>query len=455
MSQGRLAQLAADVDGVLYGGDQSFDGVSTDTRSLAAGELFVALRGPNYDGSDFVARAAAGGAAGALVERRGDGVLPEVVVPDTRVALGRYASAWREQFVVPVIAITGSNGKTTVKEMVRAILATRGPALATRGNLNNDIGLPLTLLDLDSSHRCAVVELGANHPGEIDALARIARPTVGLVNNAGPAHLEGFGTVEGVARGKGELFAALDDNAIAVINADDPYCELWQELAGNRRKVLFGRAADADVRLIRTSATRGGEATHCEIAVFGGAVDTTIPLPGEHNALNATAAAATAASAGFTPTEIAAGLAATQVVSGRMRLIDTRGGARIVDDAYNANPESARAAVDFLAVQSGRRWLVLGDMGELGPQAGRLHGELGAYARDAGIDALFATGPLSRAAVEAFGNGARWHDDVGSLIDDVAGALAADVTVLVKGSRTMRLERVVAALIEAPTGQAV
>ena len=455
MSRGRLATLARDVGGRLHGVDAAFDGVSTDTRGLASGELFVALKGPNFDGADFVAIAEKAGAAGAMVARRVDSALAQVLVDDTRAALGRHARQWRDGFEIPVIGLTGSNGKTTVKEMLRAILATRGPVLATRGNLNNDIGVPLTLLDLDRGHRHAVVEMGANHAGEIAYLAGLVHPTVGLVNNAGPAHLEGFGSIDGVARAKGELFEALDADATAVINADDDYCGLWQSMAGTRRQVLFGRATQADVRLTGFDATGEDGVTRCTLAVFGEVIDVEIPLPGEHNARNAAAAAAAAAAAGFTAREIMTGLEATQAVSGRMRTMATAGGARIVDDAYNANPESARAAVDYLVAQPGRRWLVLGDMRELGPDAEAMHAQLGSYARDAGVDALFATGPLSRAAVEAFGDGAGWYDDVAELAGEVnarLGTKARGVTVLVKGSRSMRLERVVDALVATLAG---
>ncbi len=445
MSPSTLATLAKAVSGRLHGADCAFDGVSTDTRSLRPAQLFVALSGPNFDGHDFVASAAEAGAAGALVARELAARVPQVVVADTRSALGAFAGVRRASFKHPVIGITGSNGKTTVKEMTAAILRQRGAVLATRGNRNNDIGVPLTLLELDESHGAAVIEMGANHHGEIAALAHIARPTVGIVTNAGPSHLAGFGDVAGVARAKGELFSSLAADGCAVINADDRHADTWRRMAAHCRRVEFGvdSPADftADARTVRSD-DAGGESFM--LTTRADEREVTLAVPGLHNVRNALAAAAAAVAAGATLDDVVSGLAGFQSVGGRLRAVAGRAGSRVIDDTYNANPASLRAALDVVARLGGRRWLVLGDMGELGADAVALHVQAGHDARAAGIERLFALGPLAAAAAEAFG-GERF-DDADALANAVRADLADGTTVLVKGSRSMRLERVVAAL---------
>lgn len=446
MIRGRLSELAGVVGGALAGDDRSFEGASTDTRTLAPGQLFFALQGPRFDAHEFVSAAASAGAAGAVVSRPAGSSLPEIRVADTLVALGAAAAWWRGRFGLPVIAVTGSAGKTTVKEMLGAIMGRVRPVLVTRGNLNNEIGLPLTLFRLDAEHASAVLEMGANHAGEIARMARIAGPDVGLVTLAGPAHLEGFGSMEGVARAKGELYQALEPGGTAVINRDDPYAEQWRRSTRAGRVVTFGLGAGADFTA-RELADTDRAGTRFLLDGPWGETEIRLPLPGRHNVLNALAAAAAAWSAGATPVQIERGLGAARGVPGRMQLRPLPGGARLVDDTYNANPGSTRAALDYLASLGGRGWAVLGDMMELGPDAARLHAEVGAHARAVGVERLYGFGPLSRETVRAFGDNGRAFDDIGHLIEALAADLRPGINVLVKASRGMRLERVVEALV--------
>lgn len=447
MTARTLGMLARAVGGELVGDDARFTGVSTDSRSIARGQLFVALQGPSFDGHEFVAAAESAGAVGAMVSRRAAMVLPQVVVEDTRRALGAYAHAWRMQFGYPVVGLTGSNGKTTTKEMIAAILARRGPVLATRGNLNNDIGVPLTLLGLEEKHTAAVIEMGANHIGEIATLVALVEPTVALVTNAGPAHLEGFGSVEGVAHGKGELYQGLGRDARAVVNMDDEWAALWCEFAAGHEVTTFAIDRPADFRVLPDSIhalADGGQ--KFTLNSPGGDHQVTLPVPGLHNVRNALAAIAAAVTAGAAVADAVAALAAFKPVAGRLVTRQLNGGGTLIDDTYNANPASVAAAVQVLAAQPGTRWLVLGDMGELGPDAAAMHAAVGAQAKASGIDRLFALGPLARSAADAFGNGATHFDDIDGLLTALGAHVPADVTVLVKGSRSMRMERVVAAL---------
>ena len=444
-----LAGVADAVSGQLVGGDAPFAAVGTDTRSLERGALFVAIRGERHDGNAFVAEAAARGAAGALVSAPAAEALPQVRVPDTRVALGAMARAWRRNFPIPLVAVTGSSGKTTVKELTAAILGVGRRVCVTQGNLNNDIGLPLTLMRLGAEHEAAVVELGANHAGEIGYLASIAQPAIGVITNAGAAHLEGFGSVAGVAAAKGELLDHLPSDGAAVLNADDAFVGEWRARAAVRRVLTFGLGGDADFTIAGDPAFDASGTRFTMRLPGGAAVDVSLPLPGRQNVANALAAAAAAHAAGAGPDEIAAGLSRAAGVRGRMTLLAGRAGAVVVDDSYNANPSSARAALDYLGTLRGRRVLVLGDMLELGAGAAALHREIGEYAKGR-CDALIAIGPLSREAAAAFGDAAAAFDDVAPAIEALHAMLAEDVTVLVKGSRAMGLERVSAALAAAP-----
>jgi UDP-N-acetylmuramoyl-tripeptide--D-alanyl-D-alanine ligase len=448
-----LLEFAQSCGGTLRGADRAYTGVSTDTRTLKAGELFVALRGPRFNANDFVAAAEAAGAAGAVVDSPVERPLTQVVVPDTQAALTTSAAAWRAQFAIPIVGVAGSNGKTTVKEMTAAILERSGNTLATRGNLNNHIGVPLTLHRLDATNRYAVVEIGANRAGEVADLVRFARPTVGLITNAGAEHLEGFGSLEGVARAEGEMVAGLDDSATAVINADDAFAGLWRSMARGRIST-FGVAQPADFSAtdMHTEISPTGFVTRFTLRAPAGTMPIELHLAGGHNVLNALCAAAAATAAGASLDDVRAGLATMRPVPGRLQFKTAPSGAWIVDDSYNANPSSMKAGIEVLASVDARRWLVMGDMGELGSFAEASHGEIGRFARNHRIDRLFATGPLSQLAVEAFGPGAEWFADTEALARSVNAELTREVCVLVKGSRMNRLERVVEALIGGGTG---
>lgn len=442
-----LISLAQATGGELLGEDRGFTHVSTDTRSLQSGALFVALEGPNFDGHDYVAQAAGLGAAGALVARRQAVDLPQVMVADTRRALGDFARAWRDRFDIPLVGVTGSNGKTTVKQLIAAILERRGSTHATRGNLNNEIGVPLTLLELRETHAAAVIEMGANHPGEIRYLAGVARPNIGIVTNAAPAHLEGFGDLDGVARAKGELFQSLLDGGTAVINADDSYADLWRGFAAPRRVLSFGLHATADFTAEPGSLKMMRDDTRFTMRTPDGPVAIELPLPGEHNVQNALGAAAAAWAAGAHRDDIGAGLATARGAGGRLQVKQGRQGVCVVDDTYNANPASLAAALRWTQALNMPVWLVLGDMRELGPRAALLHAEAGRQAREQGVQRLFALGDLSRHAAEAFGKGAEHYLEAAPLIESLTAELGAGLVVLVKGSRGMRMERVVAALL--------
>jgi len=443
-----LGDLARVTDGRLAGADTPFASVSIDSRTAPSGSLFVALKGPSFDGHDYVAAALQRGAVAALVERELNIAIPQVIVSDVLRSLSAFARAWRHEFDIPVIAITGSNGKTTTKEMIGAILSARGPCLVTQGNLNNHIGVPLTLLRLTREHRTAVIEMGANHQGEIAALTELAAPTVGIVTNAGAAHLEGFGGLDGVARGKGELFRGLPNSGVAIVNADDAFAQLWRDTAATKRVLTFGlsQAADFWARGVRTQMSTSGFRFEFELMLPSGSRKGSLALAGTHNLRNALGAAAAAFAAGASPDDIVKGLAAVRAVSGRLNLLPALNGAHLLDDSYNANPSSLRAGIDALTCLGGEHWLILGDMLELGEGSDQLHADMGSYARQAGVKRLLAVGSRARFAVEAFGPGAEWFATLDPLIAHAQSGLKPDVIVLIKGSRANRLERVAAAL---------
>ena len=440
-----LHEAARATGGRVHGEPARFSGVSSDSRKAAAGDLFVALRGERFDGNDYVEEALRRGAVAALVARLVPGASPlsQVVVEDTRIALGRLAAHWRSRFAMPLIALTGSNGKTTVKEMLTSILAAqcgaRAMVLATQGNLNNDIGMPLTLLKLRDEHRYAVIEMGMNHEGEIDYLTRIAQPAVALVNNAQRAHVGILGSLEAIARAKGEIYAGLKPSGIAVVNQDDDFAAYWIKLNPGRRIVTFGLGDGADVR-----ASVDGMQVRFVTPVDAFAVR--LQVSGEHNVRNALAACAAAHALEIPPRAMQDGLNAFGGVPGRLQRRPGRAGSVVIDDSYNANPESMKAALRVLASEPGRRVFVMGDMGELGPGAPAMHAEVGAFAKDAGIDALLALGAASRDAAEAFGAGARHFDAAAALIEEAGHEAARGATLLVKGSRFMQMERVADAL---------
>jgi len=443
-----LSQVSQALQGKLEGGDTHFSTVSTDTRTIQQGDLFVALKGENFDGSRFVAPAAQAGAVAAVVNAGSvveNSPCPLLRVADTRIALGQLAAYWRARFEIPLVAITGSNGKTTVKEMLatilRAVAGSEESVLATKGNFNNDIGMPLTLLKLNEMHRYAVIEMGMNHPDEIDYLTRIARPDVALVNNASGAHLQGLGSVEGVARAKGEIFAGLVEGGTAVINADDAHASLWRTLAGTHRVFDFALEHPAAVQGKWIAQGYGGV---LNVRTPAGEMHIKLQVPGEHNARNALAAA-TAALALQVPLHIIIkALEGFGGVAGRLQRKQALQGATLIDDTYNANPASMRAALEVLAQAEGKRIFVLGDMGELGENAAQFHREIGIVARELGIESMLALGTLSAEAVKEFGVGAQHFADIEKLNAALDNKLDAQTTVLVKGSRFMKMERAVA-----------
>ncbi|GAB4188010.1 MAG: UDP-N-acetylmuramoyl-tripeptide--D-alanyl-D-alanine ligase [Wenzhouxiangellaceae bacterium] len=434
----------------LLGGDAEteFHGLSSDSRLLRAGELFVALSGARVDGHDYVRQAAEQGAVAAIVERPQDGGVPQLVVDDSMTALSQLAANWRHEQAVQVVGITGSNGKTTVKNLVASILSGQAPTLATRGNYNNELGLPLTLCKLHAEHHYAVLEMGARHAGDIDVLAALAAPQVGLVNNAGPAHLETFGGLDGVARAKGEMYSSLPADGIAIINADDHYAPLWRGLAGKRRIIEFGRAAGAAVRT-------DDPGPECRIQTPAGSFEVRLQLHGPHNVMNALAATAIAIALDIPLDVITAGLQQTDAEPGRMAYSESPGGWLVIDDAYNANPASLYAAISTVMQEAGGElWLVLGDMGELGDGERKLHAEMGEAAQNLGVSRLYACGELCREAVRGFGRGARHFASREALTAALLDDIRPGVRCLVKGSRSAGMEVVAAALRTAAGGTA-
>ncbi len=435
-----LSEAAIATNGQMTGPDVTFGAVCTDSRSVKPGDLFVALRGENFDGHDYVADCLGRGAVAAIVDQP-SALSPQssvLFVPNTRIALGELAAHWRSKFDLPLAAVTGSNGKTTVKEMLASILrAAAGSVdavLATEGNLNNDIGLPLTLLKLNTGHRCAVIEMGMNHAGEIGHLARLAKPKLALINNAQPAHLEGLGSLQNVAHAKGEIFQGLAAGGTAIINADDPFAALWRELAAPHRILSFGLENPADI-----SANYRLDATGSEIKLRTPQGETLInlPVPGLHNVKNALAAATAALAMGAQLHDVVSGLQSFSNTSGRLQRKTGVQGCSVIDDSYNANPASMRAAIDVLAACPGKRILVLGDMGELGQDAEKMHGEIGRYAQQATLDGLLTLGDMSQ------GYGGQHFESIDTLMATLLPLLDGASTVLVKGSRFMHMERVV------------
>lgn len=449
-----LQTIAEVLQGRLHGGDATVTSVDTDSRRVQPGQLFVALSGEKFDGHDFLPQVAVQGAVAALVSKPVKTDLPTVQVKDTRLALGQLASWWRQQLGLPLIAVTGSNGKTTTKEMIAAIMQAHvGGAdnvLATAGNFNNDIGMPLTLLRLRAAHRCAVIEMGMNHLGEIDYLTRLAHPNVAVINNAGTAHIGELGSRENIAKAKGEIFAGLAEDGVAVINADSDFADYWRGLNTSRRVMTFGIDQPADVRgeVLNTGST-------FKLHYQGQVEVVTLAVPGAHNIMNALAAATASLAAGASLSEVVLGLKHFSGVKGRLQQKTAVNGAKVIDDTYNANPDSMRAALDVLKTQGAHTVFVMGDMGELGADAKAMHTQIGQYARESGITKLYALGEFTQAAVAAFGAQAQHFVSVESLIDALQAEISSDDVVLVKGSRFMQMERVVNALVESQATELV
>ena len=443
-----LSQLSHIVEGSLKGPDVDFDSVSIDSRTISRGALFVALKGPNFDGHNFIPSAREQGAAAARVSEPASDILPAVRVEDTRLALGTLAASWRSDFDIPIVAVTGSNGKTTVKEMLSSIFSQacngeQDSVLSTIGNLNNDLGLPLTLLRLRKSHRYAVTEMGMNHPGELTYLTSIARPDVAVITNAAAAHLEGLHSVEGVARAKAEIFSGVKVGGTAVINDDDEYASLWHELAGDLNAVGFSLQHDADV-----TADFDLYKDHSRVALHTpwGDASCRLALPGKHNIANALAAVAAAGTVGVSLADIVAGLERWQGVKGRLQA-KTISGLHVIDDTYNANPASIRAALEVLAMQAGLKVFVMGDMGELGENSAALHRQAGELAKKLGIDACYTLGEQTALTAKAFGNHAQSFSEAEQLVSALQKGVPANrgrpVNILVKGSRAMKMEQII------------
>ncbi len=439
-----LSEIASITNGKVIAGtvsvNEHINSLSTDTRSMQVGALFVALVGDSFDPHKMIEEGKADQAAAVLVQRKVDAAVPQIVVEDTYKALQQLAAAWRKRFSIPVIGVTGSNGKTSVKELIKQILSTQGKVLATVGNLNNHIGVPITLSHLNESHQFAVIEMGANHAGEISTLAKLAEPNIAVITNIGPAHLEGFGSIEGVASAKSELYQNLNTTGVAVINADDRFKEVLEKEIGDRMQISFGIEQPADVN--------GKQITRDQIEITTpmGEIRVKPNIAGMHALLNILAATAVGLALGLDLEDIKTGIENTQAVPGRLVRLEGLAGAGVLDDSYNANPASLAAALDVQAQEPGEHWLVLGDMGELGDESVFMHKKAAEIAKQFGVKRLFAYGEMSKNSVKEFGAGAKHFDNHENLIEALQEELTKDVCVLIKGSRAMRLEKVVAGI---------
>jgi UDP-N-acetylmuramoyl-tripeptide--D-alanyl-D-alanine ligase len=437
----KLSELVHQLQCEMPGSDVTFDSIVTDSRKVHYGAMFAALPGSQVDGHDFVSSAVELGAVALLVERPMDFDVPQLIVDDVLIALGQIARIVRDRVDPVVIGITGSNGKTSVKEMLASILRQEGSVLATVGNYNNELGLPLSIFELDSTHQYAVLEMGASKAGDIAYLCDIAKPDVGLVTNVGPAHLQGFGDEAGVATAKGEIFSSLSDEGWAIVNADQPWSAVWHEMRSTERVLTFGSQDSADIRFEK----RGD---HDFMVTSKGSFEVKLALPGKHSLSNAAAAAAAAMALGVSIDSIRMGLEQMRPVPGRLNLMSTSAGWTIIDDTYNANPASLYSALQVLANLQGTPWLVLGDMKELGNSSRKLHAEVGEAARLMGVSRVFAIGEMTEYTVDAFGEGASHFADRESLIQSVWDELRPGINCLVKGSRSMGMEAVVATLTQ-------
>ena len=445
ISELKLSQLSAFCEKSVLSEDQVFEAVSTDSRSLKAGDLFFALRGDNFDGHDFVVDAVNAGACAVVVDVMQKGIsVPQLVVEDTTRALGLLGALNRKAFSGPVVGVTGSSGKTTVKEILASILACRGKVLATRGNLNNHIGVPMMLLDIESSHQYAVIEMGASAVGEIDYLSRLTRPTVAVITNISQAHIEGFGSLENIVKAKSEIFHGLDAEGIAVINLDEAYSVNWLSENNERKTVTFSRSRPADITVAEVDRDEFGRYSF-QLKCQQDTVAVTLPLLGEHNIRNALTAAACAYALEVDIETIAKGLEKVSVVPGRMEVKSGLCDSTVIDDSYNANPASVSAAIDVLSTFSGKKVLVLGDMAELGEESEKFHQEVGAYAARKNIDCLLSIGELSKQVCNDFSE-ARNFTEKSQLINACQDLAAQDVIFLVKGSRSSGMNEVVTVL---------
>ena len=448
-----LNEIAAHVNGTLVGGNVEIVGVSIDTRTLQAGQLYIAIAGKNFDGHDFVSTAQQAGAVAVLTHKKLTTELPQILVADTHLALAELAGAWRKKMSAKVIGVTGSNGKTTTKEMLAAILSIQDNVLFTQGNLNNDIGVPLTLFKLSPENCYAVIEMGANHIGEIAYTSRYAQADVVIITNVGAAHLEGFGNLDGVAKTKGEIIETLQKNGIAILNRDDAYFDFWQKIAGARKVISFGLNENADIRAenIDVKIENGRFITRFDLKTPQGEIRINLPLAGNHNVLNALAATSATLAIEIPFTQIKQGLEAMSPVNGRLQLVRGRLGNWIINDTYNANVASLKAALDVLVKCDGEPWVVLGAFGELGEDSEQLHFEMGETLKNYGVKRLFAVGELTKQTAAAFGENAQHFASQADLLAELELQLTGNETLLIKGSRSQRMENVTTALVE-PTG---
>ena len=442
MSWLTLQSVGEMVGGKVYGGDVAVESVSIDSRTVERGALFVALRGEHYDGHDYIDKAYSAGAVAVMSCRKADISIPRIEVADTLAALAQFANQWRQQLQLLVIALTGSNGKTTTKNMLFSIMRRCREAIATKGNLNNHIGVPLTVLRFRPEHRCAVVEMGANHAGEIRSLCEIVKPRIGMVLNASAAHIEGFGDLDGVAAAKGEIYKALPSDGIGVLNCDDPYYEYWRQCFKGERVLKFGFSATADVTAKKV------DEEQVMLRVAGDERPCRVRLAGQHNIMNAMAAACAAHAAGIDTDTIVAGLEAVEPMPGRLKMMRGVGGLSLIDDSYNANPSSLRAALDVLSQSSRCRWLALGDMSELGPESEAMHIGAALDAKSAGVERLLTVGSQTQATTNEFGKGAKHFESLDAMTRYIKSEASPDICLLVKGSRSAGMEKLVRALTE-------
>jgi len=450
-----LLLAAKAMGGQLLGADADFFSVGTDSRKVAQGELFFALKGEFFDGHQYAEQAINQGAKAVVISDERCEVRPAILVKDTVIALGNLATAWRSQFIAPVVAVTGSNGKTTIKEMIAAILVAKvgntQAVHATVGNFNNHIGLPLTLLKMQAEHEYAVLEMGMSHLGEINYLTQIAKPNVAVIGNAGTAHIGEVGSRDNIAQAKGEIFAGLASNGVAVINADDAYADYWKGLNVNRTVLTFGLNSNADVRAEVQYGLNGQQSVR--LLTPQGEISFNFNVLGEHNVRNALAASAVAVALNIPLSAIAAGLESFVGVKGRLTQLQGINRSLVIDDTYNANPDSMRAAIDVLVKQGGTKLMVMGDMGELGEDAPQLHAEIGTYAKQKGVDQFYTLGENSKAAAVAYGQHAESFNEVSDLVNVLKNSMNQNTVVLVKGSRFMKMERVVNEIVQHMTAE--
>lgn len=445
-----LSEITKVTNGVLAGDDAAIQSFSINTRTLQPGDLYVAIKGQQFDGNEFISEAESAGASATMIHPGFSSAIPHIIVNDTRLALAQLAGAWRDKAKAKVVGITGSNGKTTVKEMTAAVLSTAGSVLFTQGNLNNDFGVPLTLLRLDDQHQFAVIEMGANHLGEIAYTSAIAKSDVVILNNAGAAHIEGFGSLDGIAKGKGEIVETLKADGIAVLNKDDKYFDYWTSLAGSRKVISFGFNENADVRAqsIKTEIIDNAFATTFELLAQGVSINVNLKLAGQHNVKNALAATSAGLVLGLKLEQIKNGLESVKPVTGRLQPLISHLGNIVIDDTYNANADSLKAGVEVLINCRGPHWVVLGAFNELGPDSPKIHEDIGNLLSSKGVVRLLAIGSDAKNSVQSFGKGATFFASQEELINTLNEELTGIESILIKGSRTQRMENVAAALVD-------